>query len=642
MGVATPSFLIDKGLELLLFGGKGGVGKTTCAAASAIRLANAFPKDPILLVSTDPAHSLHDSLANLSPPHNLKTVELDAQACLETFNHNHRETLRQIALRGTFLDDEDISQFLDLSLPGLDELMAFLEISKWVDHKKYRRIVVDTAPTGHTLRLLAMPDLIRKWLDAIDALLGKHRYMRQLFSGSCRRDELDAFLLEFSELIETAEGLLTDPLRCRFVPVMLAETLSIQETLTLIKELERLKVPATDVIVNKLYPEQTCPTCADGRIRQLRELGRFPQALLERSLWGLPIYPEEVRGGEALESFWDGVTALDTKPSKHEQVSLHSKDLTPIVEFPAHPPSPEQNMLLFAGKGGVGKTTLACATAVFMARSLGDREIFLFSTDPAHSLSVCLDVQIGPQPTTVIPGLTAMEIDAQAEFEGFKSDYAEELERFLDGISQNLDLAFDREVMERIIDLSPPGLDEVMALTLAVEFLAEGKYDVLILDSAPTGHLVRLLETPELITEWLKVFFNLFLKYKHVFRLPKISQRLVQMSKDLKQLRSLLRDRHRSALFAVAISTEMALEETKDLVKACERIGIHVPALFLNLATPAGQCPLCSALSRHESKVRDKFEYTFSKMHHTVIYRRGDPRGLRRLGNLGEALFNNV
>jgi arsenite-transporting ATPase len=193
--------------------------------------------------------------------------------------------------------------------------------------------------------------------------------------------------------------------------------------------------------------------------------------------------------------------------------------------------------------------------------------------------------------------------------------------------------------MERIMDLSPPGVDEVMALTSAMDFLAQGRYDVFVLDSAPTGHLIRLLETPELIDQWLRLFFNLFLKYRRVFRLPKISQRLVQISKDLKILQTLLRDPARCTLFAVTILTEMAFQETKDLMAACKRMGVNVSMMFLNLATPASVCHLCSSLHRREWQVKKKYEQTFAKKHQTLVYRRGEPRGLRELGELGEALY---
>ncbi|MDP3182793.1 MAG: ArsA family ATPase, partial [Desulfobaccales bacterium] len=157
------TFLKNTRLRLLFFGGKGGVGKTTCAAAAALRLARTRPTDTFLLVSTDPAHSLADSLADFRPPPNLRVLEFSAQECLEAFKARNRGKFAEIAARGTFLDDEDISRFLDLSLPGLDELMAMLEISRWAEAGDYATIIVDTAPTGHTLRLLMMPELIRHW-----------------------------------------------------------------------------------------------------------------------------------------------------------------------------------------------------------------------------------------------------------------------------------------------------------------------------------------------------------------------------------------------------------------------------------------------------------------------------------------------
>ena len=641
MSVATPSFLDDPGLQLVLFGGKGGVGKTTCATATALRFARNLTQRSFLLVSTDPAHSLADSMAGFLPPPNLKILEFDAQECLATFKRKHNQKLRQIASRGTFLDDEDINQFLDLSLPGMDELLAFLEISSWVEDRSYDCIIVDTAPTGHTLRLLSMPELLRKWLEALDALLAKHRYMKKLFAGAYRRDEIDIFLEKLSLSVKKIEILLRDPVRCRFVPVMLAEALSISETDRLVDELERLKVPLIDIVINRLYPESTCPVCADGRTHQMRELKNlFGNRNLSGYLfWGIPVYPVEVRGIESLDMFWGSVEKLTEETPIDPKTSV---DLAPWVTAAAPYPLPETTLLLFAGKGGVGKTTLACATAVRLAHDLKGKQVLLFSTDPAHSLSACLDVPIGPKPTRLSPGLTAMEIDAQAEFDSLKMQYQKELGRFLESVLPNLDFTFDREVMEKILDLSPPGLDEIMALTRIMEFLAQGNYSVFILDTAPTGHLIRLLELPEIIDQWLKVFFELFLKYKKIFRLPKISQRLVQMSKDLKHLRTLLKDPSRSALYAVSILTEMALQETQDLVEACDRMGISVPVLFLNLATSASECPLCSALGLQEAQVKEKFRQQFPGKHQTIIYRQVEPRGREQLEKLGQSLYAPV
>ena len=153
MSARAPSFFDKQGLQLLLFGGKGGVGKTTCATAAALRMSALAPGRSFLLVSTDPAHSVRDSLAGHVPPGNLQALELDAQQCLTAFRERNVPMLREIAAAGTFLDDEDINRFLSLSLPGLDELMAFFEISSWVESRQYDCIVVDTAPSITTLSI---------------------------------------------------------------------------------------------------------------------------------------------------------------------------------------------------------------------------------------------------------------------------------------------------------------------------------------------------------------------------------------------------------------------------------------------------------------------------------------------------------
>src|ERR1035441_2853422 len=182
-----PAFFDQPGLQLLLFGGKGGVGKTTCATAAALRLSALAPSRSVLLVSTDPAHSVRDSLAGHVPPGNLEVLEFDPRQSIARFRERSGPTLREIAAAGTLLDDEDINRFLGLAMPGLDELMAFFEIASWVEARRYDCIVVDTAPSGHTLRQLAMPEMTRRWLGMLEALLAKRRFMRRVFSRDRRQ-----------------------------------------------------------------------------------------------------------------------------------------------------------------------------------------------------------------------------------------------------------------------------------------------------------------------------------------------------------------------------------------------------------------------------------------------------------------------
>ena len=392
-----PGFLIDGNIRLLLFGGKGGVGKTTASAATALEIALLHPEKSLLLVSTDPTHSLQDSLSGDQPPPNLKVLELDAQAYIHDFQEKNRQRLGEIASRGTFLDEEDINRFMELSLPGMDELMAFLEISRWIKEGAYDGIIMDTAPTGHTLRLMEMPDLIRKWLEALDTLLAKHRYMKKLFRGSYERDDLDRFIEGLAASVKQMEKLLKDHQQCLFVPVMLAEALSIEETLDLIRELQHLRIGVVDVVINRLFPESSCLTCRHIRAHQLRELARIfkEPGFSKLRFWGVPMYPEEIRGMESLRSFWEGLKEVAPAPV---ETSLSLPPVTPRVEGPPPLPSPDMEMLVFAGKGGVGKTILACATALHLAHTYTGKRILLFSADPAHSLADCLNMPLGPQP----------------------------------------------------------------------------------------------------------------------------------------------------------------------------------------------------------------------------------------------------
>ena len=637
MSRQMPSFFDKKGLQLLLFGGKGGVGKTTCATAAALRMSALAPGRSLLLVSTDPAHSVRDSLAGHVPSGNLHVLELDAQQHLNAFREQNGPMLREIAAAGTFMDDEDISQFLNLSLPGVDELMAFFEISAWVEARLYDCIVVDTAPSGHTLRLLAMPELIRRWLGMLEALLAKRRYMRRVFSRDSSPDRLDLFVVKWKSSLQRMESLLRDPARSQFVPVTIAEPLGVHITLALCKDLLGRKIPVSDLIVNRLHFESDCLACSAAASAEQFQCQQLLAGIeVPCSAWGIELFAEEVRGLKPLSGFWEHARTISRTPVSSAKLPL---SYATAVLHPAVSPSPDVRLVLFAGKGGVGKTTRSCATAVQLARDFPEKRILLFSTDPAHSLSACLQVEIGPRPTVLFPGLTAMEIDAQAEFGKVMAHYAGDLERFLESVSRGFDLTFDRVVLEKMMDIAPPGLDEIMALTRIMEFLARNSYDLFVLDCAPTGHLIRLLELPDLIHEWLKAFFNLFLKYERILRLPGFAEELVRISRSLKKLRELLRNPAASVLYAVSIPTRMALAETKDLVAACGGMGITVPLVFLNLVTPPGDCRLCSNVRRSELLVADSFRQAFPGKQQTLVYRQAEIAGVERLEEFGRRLY---
>src|SRR5918997_4113410 len=218
----------------IFFGGKGGTGKTTAAAATALALLDAAePGAKLLLFSTAPAHSLSDSLGvevgdraaevarrgRRADAPRLFAREMDAAAALDAFKERHRAVLAEIADRGTILDEADINDLLDLSLPGMDEVMALFELSEVDREGSFARVVVDTAPSGHTSRMLRLPEVFARWVGALDVMSEKNRYMVAHFArrGRVREDEVDLFLRDLAARVAAGGARLFDPARAGFV-----------------------------------------------------------------------------------------------------------------------------------------------------------------------------------------------------------------------------------------------------------------------------------------------------------------------------------------------------------------------------------------------------------------------------------------
>jgi arsenite-transporting ATPase len=636
----SPEFLQGSLLKLIFFGGKGGVGKSTCATATALTLAQENTDQQFLLISTDPAHSVQNILDGMRLPENLEVCELNAANSLQKFKDKYDGLLKQIAERGTFLDDEDIHGMMDAALPGMDELAAYLEIATWVRQDRYERIIVDTAPTGHTLRLLEMPDLIHRWLVALDTLLAKHRYMRRRFTRNHQLDHLDEFLLSMNSDLTAMQNLMTDTQRCRFVLVLQAESMIVEESIDLINALDQRHIPRHHIVVNQLQPAHDCEHCNHQKSRQVQALKTAVSSITDSIFWCLPMVAVEPRG-RLLYDLWQHVQMVDFD-SKEPTYSEKDHKLPFMVVKPLEPPAETLRVILFAGKGGVGKTTAACATALRMYSDHSDKRVLLFSTDPAHSLSDCLGMSINSIPTKVVGNLDAQEINAVANFTSIRQEFSEELDAFLKQALQNLDLTFDREVMEHFLDLAPPGLDEIMALTEIMDHIDHGIYDVIILDAPPIGHFIRLLEMPELIREWLKLFFNLLLKYRDVMRLPKLSERLVALSRGLKGLQRLLQNPEKTGAYVVTIPSELGIDKTIGMVSSLQQFGVRFQGLLMNQMTPINTCDFCQSRSGREARQIERVRNFFSDQPQAGIYKHTNPSGLNMLASLGYSLYKKT
>jgi len=279
-----------------------------------------------------------------------------------------------------------------------------------------------------------------------------------------------------------------------------------------------------------------------------------------------------------------------------------------------------KRITIFGGKGGVGKTTAAAAYALAVAQANPTKKLLVFSTDPAHSLSDSFAERIGELKKGVAgnKNLDAMEIDPGKWFEELKQRYrswTDDLFTSLSGRS-GMEIQFDREAMRELVELTPPGIDEIAALGTISELLDEDRYDSIILDTAPTGHLIRFLELPEVALSWIRTFMKLLLKYQNVVRATEVAEELVALSKSIKRVLALLTDPKLCEFVGVAIPERMSLEETIDLAKALEKLKVPLRKLVINgvvSADAAKQCRFCKARRKGQLEVAQEFRQKFRR-----------------------------
>jgi len=600
----------------------------------------------VLTVSTDPAHSLGDAFrATLTAePTRIPTrrgtllaAEIAAVPALGRWSGDHRRALREIAARGTYLDEQDVERFLDLALPGADELMAWLEIDRLArsmgKNAQCDEVVVDAAPTAHTLRLLAMPEALRQLAGVLDRMQERHRLMAERFGGAWRPDDSDALIASLETQGREIEERLRDPQRSALFWVMLPEALSLAETLDALARLDEAGLPVREVIVNRVAGE------GRGRDDQWRAeaavIREIEEKLGDRGLRFLPEEEKEPRGKEALRRIARHLRApartlitpyplLSQPPPLHRErrgMKKHPSKASPTNfslfsrrtggrlgeegrgdEGPAWLDDlapPTLRLLFFGGKGGVGKTTCAAAAALALAGLRPEARILLLSTDPAHSVADVLEVPLGDDERAVPgapSGLRARELDSGRAFAAWRERHGQEVGEAVEAFASG-----QGGGVGDLLDLTPPGLDELIALATLLDAV-EGDFDLVIVDTAPTGHALRLLEMPELALSWDHYLLSLLLKYREAVGLGELAAELVELSRSLKRLDALLRDPERARFVAVTRAAELPRRETVRLLEALRKLAIAVPAVIVNAVSPGhagrlafGRCDIIKA-----------------------------------------------
>lgn len=301
--------LKEDSLKLILFGGKGGVGKTTCALSAGLYLAEEGFKT--LVVSTDPAHSLTDSLGQkigdeikaIKGVKNLSALEVSAQKALAQFKLKYETQIKKIFATSSYLDQEDMDAFFALPIPGIDEVMGFKTIVDIIKEAEFDKCIVDTAPTGHALRLLTLPELLDEWIKVLAKMRWKYRYMVESFSGKYNPDQGDDFLLEMKKTVKKIAGLLKYQSKCEFIAVTIPEAMAILETKRLLNDLNSYGIKVKQLLVNNVLESKNCQFCRERSNAQEEYIEQMRNKFSNLQITILPLQPREVKGIEALTKF---------------------------------------------------------------------------------------------------------------------------------------------------------------------------------------------------------------------------------------------------------------------------------------------------------------------------------------------------
>jgi arsenite/tail-anchored protein-transporting ATPase len=403
--------------------------------------------------------------------------------------------------------------------------------------------------------------------------------------------------------------------------------MALEETADAIDALESGGIHVDQLIVNRVTapPPQPCAWC-DGRRRfEARALAPVERRFAGREILAMPDLEREPRGLRALKSAsqligpWSAPAAGDP-PASRLRASL---DLPP--EGGSYRPitiagerSSTRTLLLFGGKGGVGKSTCAAATALELAES---RRVLLLSTDPAHSLGDVFGARLDNVPREIPggpPSLHVREIDAASEMDRFRRKYVQAVDDAFARIARSA--GGDQAAFRELIDLAPPGIDEVIAIADVAETITEGKggYDVVVADTAPTGHALRLLQTPAVLRDWTLALMAILLKYREIVGAGTLAQLLVQLSKRLRGLQDILADASRCRFVVVTRAAEVPVDESLSLIDALRPIGIAAGEIVVN-ATGAGTCSRCAGIRQGQARAIKGLRRGLGKKAYAII-----------------------
>ncbi|MBI2252772.1 MAG: ArsA family ATPase [Armatimonadetes bacterium] len=599
-----PSFIKNKELKLIFFAGKGGSGKTTLAAACSLYYQSLGKK--VLVISIDPAHSLGDVFGQkltskekeIKP--NLFAMEMNAKEIFLEFKEDYKFPIKKALERGTYLNSFEIDNLFSLSLPGLDEVSAFMKITDLIKNEEYDLIIVDTAPTGHTLVFLNLPSVFRKWIEILDLMQDKHRFIMRQFTKRYKEDQVDIFIQEMEKDLKFLREFLSNPQKCVFVLITVLEVLGLKELDIMLSELKKHKILVKDVIFNRVNFNQECPFCKVQSEHQEKKFSLIKENFLDYNLIKLPLFPYEIQGEKRINQFKEVLEGKEMD-FKIQPFNFKIKErINKILPF-------KEKFIFFGGKGGVGKSTLAASASLFIALNCPDKKVLIISINPSHSLKDIFNLRENNlEKIKLKNNLYLLEINAPLLFEDFKKEYQKDLkEAFKSFLGNNFEIKFDQEIMQELINFSPPGIEEIMVLVKLMDFLDKEEFDFFIIDTAATGHLLRFMELPEVISQWNKAFLKILLKSK-VNSLV-LKEKMLDFLKKLNRLKEILKDQKLTQFIVITIPEALGLAEAERLLSSLKNLSIPCRNIIINLIIPKNECNFCLIKRKEQENYIDEF-----------------------------------
>lgn len=447
--------------KYLFYTGKGGVGKTSAACATAVNLADSGKK--VLLISTDPASNLQDVFGveldnkgvSIKEVPNLIVANLDPIKAAEEYRDAvitpYRGKLPDAVLKNM---EEQLSGSCTV------EIAAFNEFSKFITDKQAQKdfdyILFDTAPTGHTLRMLQLPSA---WSGFID---------ENTHGASCR-GQLSG-LESQKEMYKTAMNTLSDPALTTLILVTRPENTPLQEAQRASQELADIGVKNQVLLVNGVLRTFDDKISESLYTKQQRALDEIPAQLASLQRYYIPLRAYNITGMDNVRSLLIKDNFIASSEALQTQNIPHLKD---IVDDLFHS---NKKVIFTMGKGGVGKTTIAAAIALGLAAK--GKKVHLTTTDPAAHLQFIIQES---------KGITMSHIDEKAELEKYTDEI---LTKARETMSQD-SVAYVEE------DLRSPCTQEIAVFRAFAEIVEKAENQVVVIDTAPTGHTLLLLDATE-------------------------------------------------------------------------------------------------------------------------------------------------